>query len=155
MLKNDKFFDDSIFEDEPNQDVNEVENIDLEEEYIEGEASTDEAIEGKPSEEYIELGYIFIGMFDETRALLCSLISGEDKDTYLFYKKNGKLSKDNEMVIAAAKVAQKYNLSFGVEFLLIAGLIASSIYIVKKANDDRKAKKDNKNNEKKATEKPI
>ena len=51
----------------------------------EGEAVTDDdTMMEKPSEDYLEIGLIFIGMFDETRALICSLVSGEDKTKYLF-----------------------------------------------------------------------
>lgn len=150
----DSFFETEIFETEETEKVVlEVENIDTEDEIEDEQIGENQSREGQPSDDYLEIGIVFIGIFDETRALICSLVSGEDKSKYLFYKKDGKVSKDNEMVIAAARVAQKYNLTFGVEFLLIAGLIASSVYMMKIANDDRKAKKADKAKNK--VEKPI
>lgn len=136
------FFDDSLFDEEITKTPEQVElPEDDDETGTTSEPNEPQAI----SIEYLEIGKMFIGFVDESRAIGASLISGEPKEKYLFYKKDGKLSDDNEMVIAAAKVAQKYKFKFGPEVVLVIGLALSTGLVFKDAvNDKKKSKKGSK-----------
>lgn len=145
MAKSNNYFDDSLFQEEISQEP-ELINIKSDDEEPVEETFQD-AIKEPISDDFLEMGKMFIGFVDESRAIGASLISGEPKEKYLFYKdaKTGKLSNDNELVIAAAKVAQKYQFKFGPEVVLILGLLLSTGLTFKKAiNDSKKAKKDSK-----------
>jgi hypothetical protein len=143
-MQDNNFFDDSLFDDEAVNEVIEVDNEQLGDDFTQQQQQTPN--DGKIDEHFVLMGQMLIGGFDETRALIFSLISGEPPEKYLFYKrKNSKgdfvVRKDSEMVTAAAIIAKKYGWEMGPEFILAAGLLASSAFLTSEAMKDRKKNK--------------
>jgi hypothetical protein len=142
-MQDNNFFDDSLFDEEAVNEVIEVDNEQLGDDFTQPQQPKDD---GKIDEHYILMAQMFIGGFDETRSLIFSLISGEPPEKYLFYKrKNSKgdfvVSKDSDMVTAAAMVAKKYGWEMGPEYILGLGLLASSAFLTSEAMKDRKKNK--------------
>jgi hypothetical protein len=143
-MQDNNFFDDSLFDDEAVNEVIEVDNEQLGDDFTQQQQQPPN--DGKIDEHFVLMGQMLIGGFDETRALIFSLISGEPPEKYLFYKrKNSKgdfvVRKDSEMVTAAAIIAKKYGWEMGPEFILAAGLLASSAFLTSEAMKDRKKNK--------------
>ncbi len=84
-----------------------------------------------------EIFIMLLKFVDETRAVVASMYSGEEKEKYLFYKDIGK---DHYMVQAGARVVTKYNLKAAPEIIIAMGLVGSSLYVGRMAMNDSKAK---------------
>ncbi len=82
-----------------------------------------------------EIFMMLLGLFDETRAIGAALISGQDKEKYLYYKN---LKKDHYMVQAGARVVSKYQLQNSPEWILAFGLIGSTLFVGNMAFKDKR-----------------
>lgn len=90
-----------------------------------------------PNEDHEAIARIMVTFFDDTRAIMASLYSGEPKEKYLFYRDPASAE---PVIMAAAYCIQKYQMTWGPEVILILALIGSSIYIANLAHKDRKAR---------------
>jgi hypothetical protein len=143
MAESNDFYDDSMFEEEAEKAVIEVDNeplldadSDEDGDYEEGETKQD-------SEFYKMTGKLIISSFDSILATLASIASGEPVEKYYQYrdKKTGKIDPNNDMVLAMAMVAEKNKWTMGPEVLLGIGLTSSTAVVSKMAYDDFQRKK--------------
>jgi|GEM_PF-3656040 len=85
-----------------------------------------------------EIFKLLLGLFDDTRALGCSMYSGLPKERYTFYQVDS-MKNSHPIIKAGARLVAKWNLQNSGEYILLIALVGSTIYVGNMARKDKRS----------------